>query len=455
MKFQLTCSAFLATAVASALGDSLERSTGPAATDRGTGTLSNLVPSTNISLDYIVGPNTNTHSTVGIILKPGHPAVVLEKIGAAKVTCANDTVLIAFNDTAAFQRSLREWPQQGGFVLITNHMGNCDAQHERGLYWVNSLGWNNDLMIVAAHTEKTDVASVAASINVDFSQNQAGLLPSQGFTLDNPGVNIDANVSVPANSVTFSDSPSFSVSANGVYFGNNVTFWGHLSYDVVSHQLDGLSFDIDAALDSNVALTFNFTGPRNSSDYVFSPDPVRFNVLDIPNIITIRPAFLWGIGAAVDTKDAAIVSTNISLVLPDGSIHVDFSDSNKTQITGWTPHLNSTISSTDKARVQVNPFINSTVDLELDILNGAYHLAGGVTAKTTVINEITAVLNQTRRGIAGGMIWKGNSTCNNGLNIRSSLNLAVDAFVTGSWQDVVYTTDIPIGEECYGTHKYI
>ncbi len=126
--------------------------------DADTTKLSNLVPSSNVSLNW----GTGGSSLVNVSLELTHPAVLLEEVDdISSVDCEAVSVAIAFNTTAAFNKALANWPKDGNFILVTNHLGDCDTDSERGFYFVQTIQSNKDTLTVVASAEKTDVNSTA------------------------------------------------------------------------------------------------------------------------------------------------------------------------------------------------------------------------------------------------------------------------------------------------------
>lgn len=131
-----------------------------------TAKLANIVPSTNVTLDYSLDKLADPRSCVSIRLQTYEPVVLLEAIGSVlQVACTDSTVTIDFSTPAAFERAISEWLHDGEFWLITNHMGNCDAAGERGIYLVVGLNWDNDATAVTAETVKMGFGSIACESN--------------------------------------------------------------------------------------------------------------------------------------------------------------------------------------------------------------------------------------------------------------------------------------------------
>lgn len=110
-------------------------------------------------------PNNESAVTVGVTMRK--TAVALEDIDQViAVDCTgDDSVAVSFNSTDAYTEALSEWGALNStFVLITNHMGDCDSELERSFFVTDSASivpFQNNLTIVAL-AEKSDLMSTAS-----------------------------------------------------------------------------------------------------------------------------------------------------------------------------------------------------------------------------------------------------------------------------------------------------
>ena len=79
----------------------------------------------------------------------------------SSVKCSADSVAITFNDSSVFEATEAAWSAEGTFVLITNHLGDCDVELERGMFLVNSLTWSNVSLVATAKSQVANISSVA------------------------------------------------------------------------------------------------------------------------------------------------------------------------------------------------------------------------------------------------------------------------------------------------------
>lgn len=274
-------------------------------------------------------------------------------------------------------------------------------------------------------------------------QNNSG-----NITFNEPGISVASNFSLPTGMAIFSDGSSFSATANDGYLSDAALIRGYFSYDVPSSQLQNCWFDIDAEFFGDLAVTFNLTSPLSNNNYMFTPGTFFPSSIDVPSAFSLKPVLRWAVGAEVGAAGAMYHDSNITMTIPDGHAHVDFLSSNHSHVAGWSPRLTSAVSTGEASTGHTSPFVDFTIELSLDILNGAFNTTGGITARPQFVNALNVAQSQTRVRKANRMIWPRNATCSNGYEIRSSFNFTVGAYVTDQWQKTLYNTEIPIEDEC-------
>lgn len=117
-----------------------------------------LAPASNFTVSYGV----NETNFVNITFTTESGAVVLEDIDTlTAVDCAVDTVSLTFATVADLAAAYASWSAYDQLVLITNHLGNCDPEVERGFFLAGDftiLPANNTLLASAERCNVSDVA---------------------------------------------------------------------------------------------------------------------------------------------------------------------------------------------------------------------------------------------------------------------------------------------------------
>lgn len=125
-------------------------------------TVQDAAPSTNITLNWA---SLNSSQMVAVALAMNYSTIVLEDLAAvSNVECSESSVEVTFNETAEFNEAQTQWTELADeIVLITNHMGNCDVDFERGFFLadIDSMVFSPSNMTVVMSAEKTNVTLTA------------------------------------------------------------------------------------------------------------------------------------------------------------------------------------------------------------------------------------------------------------------------------------------------------
>lgn len=118
-----------------------------------------LVPQTNVSLDY--GLNNTDLAAVNVTLSTNYPTILLETIlNLTTVDCSSDSVAITFNNAEDLNDAYTQWSSHAKLLLITNHMGDCDTEFERGFFLAGTYTADTSSLTLTATAEKTSVNDI-------------------------------------------------------------------------------------------------------------------------------------------------------------------------------------------------------------------------------------------------------------------------------------------------------
>lgn len=128
-----------------------------------------LTPKPNITLNYGVDNSTTdaaNNAVVNITLTTAYDGVCLESIESlAAVDCSSDSVNLTFADADTLNAAYSSWSTYANLVLVTNHVGDCDPEFERGFFVGSSFqAVEEDLTLVVGAVKQnlTDVACKSA-----------------------------------------------------------------------------------------------------------------------------------------------------------------------------------------------------------------------------------------------------------------------------------------------------
>lgn len=115
-----------------------------------------LVPQSNVTLDY--GLNNTDLAAVNVSLSTNYPTILLETISnLTTVDCSSDSVAITFTNAEELDDAYTQWSSHDKLLLVTNHMGDCDTEFERGFFLAGTYTADASSLTLTATAEKTDV----------------------------------------------------------------------------------------------------------------------------------------------------------------------------------------------------------------------------------------------------------------------------------------------------------
>ncbi|KAK7960736.1 hypothetical protein PG988_011950 [Apiospora saccharicola] len=416
----------------------------------------NILPAANVSLYYGAaaaqgGSNlrgSNNGGLVNLTLAVSTGAVALEYIDAiTNVDCGDDSLTVSFGNDEAYKTALDSWSAMETLFMITNHLGNCDVEFERGFFTVDKVAPGASANTISCSASKEQMQSIADSVEMTFTSIPTTSLQKR--------LTVDPSVSIAFNKewedVTLYElDPYVKIAADEARFAANVTFSGTFKYSFLSWKLETFDFDIDTSLDADLQLSaYVAAGYKNSFKY--QPDSLAYNLVDVPGVVSLGPGVAFGIGLDLATSAGVNVTAGAGISLPDGNVHLDLQDGASAATSGWQPQYTSFARISEKGEVQANVSASVTVQLALKFLGGLVDLSSGLTAEPAFHNRF--VLD----GAQGADMHTGldplspttAETCGNGVQLQSDFLFALSGFITKYWSSKIWDTAVPIADKCY------
>lgn len=126
-----------------------------------------LSPSVNVSLPY--GSDATANSVINVGLTTAHASVLLEAItSVVSVDCAADAVTVTFDNADDLASAYSEWSSHPLLVLVTNHMGDCDSEVERGFFTADSFTSDASALTLVASAQKSSISDIGCESFVIF-----------------------------------------------------------------------------------------------------------------------------------------------------------------------------------------------------------------------------------------------------------------------------------------------
>lgn len=124
-----------------------------------------LSPSVNVSLPYGSSSTSDAATTANSVLNVGlttsHASVLLEAItSVVSVACAADAVTVVFDSADDLASAYSAWSSHPLLVLVTNHMGDCDSEVERGFFTADSFSTDASTLTLVASAQKSSIGDI-------------------------------------------------------------------------------------------------------------------------------------------------------------------------------------------------------------------------------------------------------------------------------------------------------
>ncbi|KAJ4392263.1 hypothetical protein N0V93_005888 [Gnomoniopsis smithogilvyi] len=410
-------------------------------------------PSSNVSLPY--GSQQTDQSSVNVNLTTSSPSVLLESFSTVvSVDCASDSVSVVFDNADDLASAYNEWSSHSVLVFVTNHMGDCDTEFERGFFTADSYTTDESTLTLVASTQKSSINDVASEMTTIFSG--MSISPSTAskvkrtigdVTYSPDPINFSTEL-VLNETVLFSDD-SFTATLDSGDLSLSVTVGGSLTYNVLKSELVELILYLETNTTSDLVIDFGIDFPSNETfSYTKALD---YYVVDVPGVISFGPQISFVIGAELVADAAVDVVLDLSSTIYNGSFTLDYTG-NLSASGSWSPTFDVSVEISEAAGVSVNPFVTSLFELDLSILGGVFNVSGGIAPN---VSFPTTVALDADQEIGGGknetvtITDKGSDACENGVELVSDFDFSLDAFVVGQWNDeYAYNVSLPILDQC-------
>lgn len=123
-----------------------------------TGSDSTFQPKFNVTLPY----GQTNESLMNVDLTTSYASVLLESISSlTSVDCSSDAVSLTFDNVQDLESAYSEWSSHPLLVLVTNHMGDCDTELERGFFTASSYVIDESTLSLVVSAQKSSINGVA------------------------------------------------------------------------------------------------------------------------------------------------------------------------------------------------------------------------------------------------------------------------------------------------------
>ncbi|KAL0940080.1 isoamyl alcohol [Colletotrichum truncatum] len=390
-----------------------------------------FTPKTNVTLEY-EGLNA-TNAFVHAEMK--QPSVLLEHIETiSDITCSDTGIVLKFSATEDYNTCLSAWPSKN-FIMVTNHNGTCDSEHERGIYVVEGYTFDNTTLTLTASSTRVQIRDQLNDAIIDFKHTGTATTKRD----------LSGTISADLSGSTLIATDPLTIVANEAKFESTINLSGHVHYNFWKFKVDELyiDFDYSSALNLNISSIVN--AEYSTDVYNYNPLSVSVSAFSIPGIIDVGPMVDFGLGIEFAASGSVKASVDVVSTIPEATVHLDFLDKTKTVASGWEAQTNVSTDISAQVELQLNPFADLTVALGVNLFSGLLDMSAGVEAKPQIVNAFAVNVDFTYQSSSGVVFTKPSAEqCINGAWFASAFHFNVDAFVTQFYTKSLYEVELPI-----------
>lgn len=124
-----------------------------------------FTPNTNLTLSY----GLDATEYVGVSLTTTSPGVLLETIDSVTAAdCSADSVNLTFSSSETLNAAYAAWSSFEKLLLVTNHLGDCDSEFERGFFVAETWASDAATLSLLASAQKKTVTDVSCMPTLPF-----------------------------------------------------------------------------------------------------------------------------------------------------------------------------------------------------------------------------------------------------------------------------------------------
>ncbi|KKF92570.1 hypothetical protein CFO_g5081 [Ceratocystis platani] len=361
-----------------------------------------MTPSENVKVLY-ASLDAEDQGEIEAALVMGKPTIVLEAVeGVDRVSCDSEHMYVTFKNWQMYKKVLEKWEDERDLVIISNHGGQCDDDNQRGFYEVMGITGKPMLSTVQILAYKVQISEVVRSFAMDFESVPAGeirrrfvawkgdvwsAVADDAIEPSRKLASMAITKALDLENTLYEDEGYINIVANEAHFSTSITFSGKLSYSFLTLKLEQLYMDIDVSFDARLDLKAEV---YRQYTYMmeYSPAELFFSMVNVPGILEIGPGVRFSIGTEVKTGAAVNMTTDLAFKVPEGKIHLDFLNRDKTYATGWSkPEYHSSSSISDRLNAELTPSVELAIELSANLFYGLINLSTGIKITPQIVNS--------------------------------------------------------------------
>ncbi|KAJ5734162.1 hypothetical protein N7493_002948 [Penicillium malachiteum] len=398
---------------------------------------SSVSPSRHVSLPY---QSENSSAVAQVDADFNLLTLNLEDVASvSSVDCSTTSVTITFSSESAYEDSLSYWPSSD-FLLLTNHLGDCDTDSKRGVYKASSVSFDEDTLSVVATTTQTSFSDHIEYFSVQFNSSA----PLSGRKRRDFSVSDTLDYDWSGELIDLDD---LEIDVYSSTLTATIDLSGAIDYNSTTEAYNGyLEFDLGFVGDIDVQAYAKASYSDDLYDYTVAD--VSVSAIDIDDIIKIGPTIELSLGVEFAITGSANVTADVTMEVTDGKIYIDLLESSGSYTSGWTPTYTADANLTTEVDAELNPYVELDLSIGIDILD-VVDISVGIEATAEIVNEFSVDGDFSLSSTTGASLTDGSGSCSNGYWYACDFVFDIEAYVTDIWSDTLYEVTVPIYEtEC-------
>ncbi|TLD11694.1 hypothetical protein PspLS_11759 [Pyricularia sp. CBS 133598] len=421
-----------------------------------------FTPANDLKLPYSLDA---TSAMVSVVMKK--PSIVLENLPSfSDVKCADGNVILSFKNAEAVKAARNAWPSSGDFIIVMDEApGTCSGDRERGFFLLGELSHDEEKFTITAAAQKRDPKDEVEDAVIHFTRTTEVAAEETTQLVARGGRKTlkigPKTFKVDLSNKTLINTKPLYIHMDRARFTSTVQIEGHVHFNLAKMKLKefNLQLTLDYDLDLNVTTRFNGRIPLDAISQ--SPLVAGISAIHIPGILNIGPRAAVSLGVETAAEGPVNVTAVYRSTMKGATARLDLLDKKGSKAEGWKPKTTGSADVSTRLQLQLNPFVDFTVEFAIRVFGGLMDLGSGITVRPTLVNAYVIGSNYTQNetGIeltgpkCPDSAAKG-SCCFNSAWYESRFWFEVRAFVTTFYRIPLYKVNVPIYKgECWPLDK--
>ncbi|KAI6312983.1 hypothetical protein MCOR29_007867 [Pyricularia oryzae] len=411
-----------------------------------------FTPATDLKLPYSLEAAS---AMVSVVMKK--PSIVLENLPSlTDVKCADGNVVLSFGNAEAARSAKEAWPSSGDFIIVMDETpGTCSGDRERGFFLLGALVHDEDKFTITAAAQKRDPKDEVEDAVIHFTRitevtaaEHHELVARGGRKTLHMG---PKTFKLDMSNKTLINTKPLYIHSDRASFTSTVQIEGHVHFNLAKMKLKEFNIQVELDYDLDLNVTTRINSRLGIDVFTYSPFVAALYGIRIPGILSVGPRAALSLGIEVAAEGPVNITSVYRSTMKGAIARLDLLDKHGSKAEGWKPKTNGTVDVSTRLQLQINPFVDLTVEFAIRMFGGLIDLGSGISVRPTLVNAYVIGSNFTQNST--GIQLSGpecpnsaprGSCCLNSAWYESRFWFIVRAFVTRFYFIPLYQFNVPI-----------